>query len=219
MNGAQDLGGMMGFGPVEPEPNEPVFHADWERRAFALTIAMGEAGLWNIDQSRHARESLHPARYLASTYYQIWLEGLVRLLAEAQLVTREEIETGRQVARPAPVKRVLVAGDVAKVMAAGGPSAREPRAPARFRVGQTVRARNMHPFGHTRLPRYLRGRQGEVVRLHGAHVFPDSHAHGLGEDPQWLYTVRFAARELWGEEPNAADTVHADLWEPYLEPA
>jgi nitrile hydratase subunit beta len=219
MNGAQDMGGMMGFGPVEPEPNEPVFHAEWERRAFALTLAMGAAGLWNLDQSRHARESLHPARYLASTYYQIWLEGLVRLLAEAELVTREEIETGRQVAPPVPVKRVLKAGDVDKVMAAGTTYARDPRAPARFRVGQTVRARNMHPFGHTRLPRYLRGRQGEVVRLHGAHVFPDSHAHGLGEDPQWLYSVRFAAREVWGEERNAADTVHADLWEPYLEPA
>lgn len=219
MNGAQDMGGMMGFGPVEPEIDEPVFHADWERRAFALTLAMGAAGLWNIDQSRHARESLHPARYLASTYYQIWLEGLVRLLAEAELVTPMEIETGRQVAPPVPVKRVLAASDVERVMASGGPSAREPQAPASFRVGQTVRARNMHPSGHTRLPRYLRGRQGEIVAVHGAHVFPDSHAHGYGDDPQWLYTVSFTARELWGEDRAPGDAVQADLWEPYLEAA
>ena len=219
MNGAQDLGGMMGFGPVQPEENEPVFHAEWERRAFALTLAMGATGAWNLDTSRHARESLDPARYLTSTYYQIWLEGLARLLREASLVTSEELASGRQLAPPGSLKRVLAAGDVEKVMAAGAPTDREPPAAARFRVGDVVRARNMHPFGHTRLPRYLRGRNGEIVRVNGAHVFPDSHAHGLGEDPQWLYTVRFTARELWGDDRNAADAVHADLWEPYLEPA
>jgi nitrile hydratase len=218
MNGAQDLGGMMGFGPVEPEPDEPVFHAEWERRAFALTVAMGASGLWNLDGSRHARESLHPARYLSSTYYQIWLEGLTRLLGEAGLVTPEELAAGRQLVAPAPIRQVLAAGDVERVLTTGAGTSREPQAAARFEAGQTVRARNMHPFGHTRLPRYLRGRKGEVVSVHGAHVFPDSHAHGLGEDPQWLYTVRFAARELWGEDRNARDTVHADLWEPYLEP-
>ena len=219
MNGGQDLGGMMGFGPVEPESDEPVFHAEWERRAFALTVAMGAAGLWSIDASRHARESLHPARYLTATYYQIWLDGLVNRLLATRLITPDELESGRLQTPPLPVKRVLAAGDVERAMAAGGPSAREPQAPARFRQGDAVRARNMHPFGHTRLPRYLRGRQGEIVQVHGAHVFPDSHARGLGEDPQWLYTVRFTARELWGEDRNASDTIHADLWEPYLEPA
>lgn len=219
MNGAQDLGGMMGFGSVEPEEDEPVFHAEWERRAFALTLAMGATGAWNLDASRHARESLEPARYLSSTYYQIWLEGLARLLRETKLVTPEELETGRQVAPPAPLKRVLAAGDVDRVMAAGAPTDREPPAAARFRVGDTVRARNMHPFGHTRLPRYVRGRAGEIARVNGAHVFPDSHAHGLGEDPQWLYTVRFTGRELWGDDRNGADVVLADLWEPYLEQA
>jgi nitrile hydratase len=219
MNGAQDLGGMMGFGPVEPEPDEPVFHAEWERRAFALTVAMGASGLWNLDRSRHARESLHPARYLSSTYYQIWLEGLTRLLGEAGLVTPEELAAGRQREQPSPVPRVLAAADVDRVMAKGTRTSREAQAPARFRVGDVVRARNMHPVGHTRLPRYVRGRTGEIARVNGAHVFPDSHAHGMGEDPQWLYTVRFAARELWGEDRNADDGVHADLWEPYLEPA
>lgn len=219
MNGAQDLGGMMGFGPVEPENDEPVFHAEWERRAFALTLAMGATGAWNLDASRHARESLEPARYLSSTYYQIWLEGLTRLLSHAKLVTPEELATSRQMAPPGPLKRVLAAGDVDRVMAAGAPTHRVPPAAARFRAGDIVRARNMHPFGHTRLPRYVRGRTGEIARVNGAHVFPDSHAHGLGEDPQWLYTVRFTARELWGEDRNAVDTVHADLWEPYLEQA
>ena len=219
MNGAQDLGGMMGFGPIEPEHDEPVFHAEWERRAFALTVAMGATGAWNLDASRHARESLDPARYLSSTYYQIWLEGLARLLREARLVTPDELATGRPSAPPAVLKRVLAAADVETVVAAGAPTEREPQAAARFRVGDIVRARNMHPFGHTRLPRYVRGRIGEIARVNGAHVFPDSHAHGWGEDPQWLYTVRFTARELWGEDRNGADTVHADLWEPYLDPA
>ncbi|HUE45928.1 MAG TPA: nitrile hydratase subunit beta, partial [Aestuariivirgaceae bacterium] len=197
----------------------PVFHAEWERRAFALTLAMGATGAWNLDVSRHARESLDPARYLSSTYYQIWLEGLARLLREAELVTPEELATGRPRTPPAPLKRVLAAGDVERVLAAAAPMDREPQAPARFRAGDVVRARNMHPFGHTRLPRYARGRTGEIARVNGAHVFPDSHAHGLGEDPRWLYTVRFTARELWGDDRNATDAVHADLWEPYLEPA
>lgn len=219
MNGGQDLGGMMGFGAIEPEADEPVFHAGWERRAFALTLAMGAAGVWNLDTSRLARESLHPARYLSSTYYQIWLEGLSRLLAETGLVTAEELASGRKLAEPAPDARVLRPADVDRALAKGAPSDREAQAPARFHPGQRVRARNMHPFGHTRLPRYLRGRRGEIVRVNGVHVFPDSSAHGLGDDPQWLYTVRFTARELWGDDRNAADTVHADLWEPYLEPA
>jgi nitrile hydratase subunit beta len=219
MNGAQDLGGMMGFGPVGPEEDEPVFHADWERRAFALVLAMGATGAWNLDVSRHARESLDPARYLSSTYYQIWLDGLARLLREAELATVDELATGRTAAPPRPLKRVLAAADVDRALTTGAPTHREPQGAARFRAGDIVRARNLHPFGHTRLPRYVRGRTGEIARVNGAHVFPDSHAHGLGEDPQWLYTVRFTARELWGENRNGADAVHADLWEPYLEPA
>ena len=219
MNGAHDMGGMMGFGPVDPEPDEPVFHAEWERRVFALTLAMGAAGLWDIDRSRHRRETRHPAHYLNATYYQIWLEGLIGLMTDAGLVTAEEVSAGRSFEPPAPVKRVLAAGDVETVLAAGASAARAPQAPARFRLGEPVRTRNVHPRGHTREPRYLRGRLGEIVKVHGAHIFPDSRAHGLGEDPQWLYTVRFAARELWGEDRNAGDTVHADLWEPYLEPA
>jgi nitrile hydratase subunit beta len=219
MNGAQDLGGMMGFGPVDPEENEPVFHAEWERRAFALTLAMGATGAWNLDASRHARESLDPARYLSSTYYQIWLEGLTRLLSEAKLVTPEELATGHQVAPPASLKRVLAAADGDRVTAAGAPTHREPQAPARFRAGDIVRARNMHPFGHTRLPRYVRGRVGTVDQVRGVFAFPDTTAHGKGHKPQMVYGVKFSARELWGPDASATDTLMIDLWDDYVEPA
>ncbi|MGE0211173.1 MAG: nitrile hydratase subunit beta [Parvibaculaceae bacterium] len=219
MNGAQDLGGMMGFGPIASEADEPWFHAEWERRVFALTLAMGATGAWNLDQSRHARESLDPARYLASSYYEIWFEGLCRLMRERGLVTAREIEEGSAVDGPKPLKRKLAAGDVAKVLSAGGPTSRQASAAARFAPGDAVRARNMHPLGHTRLPRYLRGHAGKIVAVRGAHVFPDSHAQGDGENPQWLYTVRFSARTIWGEGRNPNDSVHADLFEPYLDAA
>lgn len=219
MNGAQDLGGMMGFGPVAPEADEPVFHADWERRAFALTLAMGATGSWNLDQSRHARESLPPAEYLSASYYEIWLKGLERLMLERGLVDASELRDGRLRLAPGDIRRKLPAADVARTLTTGGPTARQAPRPARFREGDRVRARNMHPSGHTRLPRYLRGHAGAVAAVRGAHVFPDSHARGGGEDPRWLYTVRFPARDVWGEDGGARDSVHADLWEPYLEPA
>lgn len=219
MNGAQDLGGMMGFGPVALETDELRFHAEWERRAFALTLAMGATGAWNLDESRHARESLDPALYLSSSYYRIWLEGIERLMLERGLVTAQELVEGWVTEPPKPLKRKLAAGDVAKALSAGGPTSCQASSPARFGAGDAVRTRTMHPVGHTRLPRYLRGHAGEIVAVRGAHVFPDSHAHGGGENPKWLYTVRFPARTLWGEDRNPNDTVHADLFEPYLEPA
>jgi nitrile hydratase len=217
MNGAQDLGGMMGFGAVLPEPVKPVFHHEWEKRAFALTLAMGAAGEWNIDMSRFARESMDPARYLASSYYQIWLAGLERLLDERGLVTGEEIAAGHALAGSRPVKRVLAAADVAATLARGGPTEREERVPARFRIGDRVRARNMHPEGHTRIPRYCRGRIGTVEAIHGVHVFPDSSAAGEGEAPAWLYGVAFAGSELWGDDGTPDSSVRVDLWEPYLD--
>lgn len=219
MNGVHDMGGMQDFGPVVPEPNEPVFHADWERAALALTLAMAAPGGWNIDMSRHARESLPPAQYLSSSYYQIWLAGIETLMAERGLVTPGEIDTGRVTVPPVAVKAVLTADKVAGVLARGGPVDRPAPAPARFAAGDRVRALNMHPEGHTRLPRYVRGHAGEIVRVHGCHVFPDASAHGLGERPHWLYAVRFAARDLWGEAASARDSVNVDLWEPYLAPA
>lgn len=215
MNGPQDMGGMMGFGPVLPEASEPVFHAEWERRAFALTLAAGRTGAWNIDQSRHARERIPPAEYWSSSYYEIWLAGLIRLMTELGLVGVDEIAAGRKLRPPLPVAQVLKADEVATVLAKGGPSDRPASVPPRFKSGDQIRARNIQPEGHTRLPRYARGRRGEIVLVHGCHVFPDSTAHGLGDDPQWLYAVKFATGELWGHDTS--DCVHIDLWEPYLE--
>jgi nitrile hydratase subunit beta len=219
MNGAQDMGGMMGFGPVMPEKDEPTFHAAWEGRAFALTLAMGGTGSWNLDQSRSARESLNPAQYLAKSYYELWIAGLEKLMAERGLVTPDEIAAGKALTPPKPVARVLSVDNVPATLRKGGPASRPATAPQGFQVGQRVRARNMHPAGHTRLPRYVRGHAGQITHVHGAHVFPDANAAGRGESPQWLYTVRFGAQELWGEAADPRGSVSVDAWESYLEPA
>jgi nitrile hydratase subunit beta len=216
MNGVHDMGGMAGFGPVVPERDEPTFHAEWEKRVFALTLAMGAARKWNIDTSRHARETLPPAQYLSSSYYQLWFAGLRKILSATDLVGEDELTSGKSTRPPEPM-RPLLAHDVAAVLARGTSYARPSSAPARFRLGDRVRARNIHVEGHTRLPRYVRGRAGEIIRVHGAFVFPDSNAHGRGEDPRWLYTVAFTAAELWGKTDNSM--VNLDLWEPYLETA
>ena len=219
MNGGQDLGGTHGHGPVKPEPNEPVFHDEWERRAFALTLAMGRPGGWNIDMSRFARENRPPGEYLSMSYYQIWLAGLVTLLEERELVIEKEIAAGHALGPARPVTRVLSPGDVAIVLYRGGPTERATNTSAAFKAGDKVRAKNINPPTHTRLPRYVRGRVGTVERVIGYHVFPDSNATGAGEDPQWLYTVRFDGRELWGPEGDPTTKVSVDAWEPYLEPA
>lgn len=218
VNGVHDLGGLMNFGPVVPERDEPAFHAAWERRAFALTLAMGATGRWNLDQSRDARERMAPAEYLSSSYYRIWIGGLERLMRERALVTREEIAEGCVRVPPLPGVAALAAGDVAATLARGSSTQRETTRRPRFAVGDAVRARTMHPATHTRLPRYCRGKRGAIVRVHGAHVYPDANVHGRGEDPQWLYTVRFEGAELWGPDTTAS-AVHVDCWEPYLEAA
>ncbi len=219
MNGAHDMGGQMGFGPVLPEANEPPFHADWERRALAITLACGAMGHWSIDASRHARESLHPLEYLSSTYYEIWTKALEKLLQAHEFVNGDELRAGHALVLPKVPNRVLRAADVAVALAAGSPSARPTTQAARFEVGQRVRAVNEHPAGHTRVPRYARGRVGTIERKHGMHVFPNSSAHGLGDHPQWLYTVAFAARELWGHDADPHLAVSIDAWESTLEPA
>jgi nitrile hydratase subunit beta len=218
MNGAHDMGGVHGFGPVEPEPNEPAFHATWERRAFAITVAMGATGEWNIDMSRSARENRSPADYLSKSYYELWLAGLEALLAERRLVSAEEVAAGRALGSPRPVQRVLAAGDVDRVLSQGTAVARVPTAPARFRPSDRVRAKNLHPGAHTRLPRYVRGHVGTIERVHGCHVFPDSNAAGAGENPQWLYAVGFDGRELWGPQGDPKLKVSVDAWESYLDP-
>ena len=218
MNGAHDMGGTHGFGKVEPEADEPPFHAPWERRVFALTLAMAMPGGWNLDMTRFARENMPPADYLGKNYYQIWLAGLETLLSERGLAGADEIAAGRPLHPAKPVARTLSPADVAQVLYRGSPTARPATAPARFAVGDQVRTKNMHPKTHTRLPRYVRGHVGAIERLHGCHVYPDSHALGRGEDPQWLYTVHFDGRELWGADADPTFKVSVDAWEPYLEP-
>lgn len=219
MNGAQDLGGSHGFGPVLPEPGEPVFHAEWEKRVFAMAMAMGFTGTWNLDGSRATRESLPPAQYLSSSYYRIWLEALEAQILAHGLATPEEIAAGRAVQPPAAVARVLTADILEPRFRAGFPSDRAPDAPARFTVGDAVTAKVMNPVGHTRLPRYVRGRRGRVEAVHGAFVFPDTNAYGRGENPTWLYTVAFEAAELWGPEADPGGRVTIAAFEPYLDPA
>ncbi len=217
MNGAHDMGGMQGFGPINPEPerSEPVFHADWERPVFALTLATGMLGKWNIDMSRHARERQRPADYLANSYYQTWLAGLETLLIEADLVTPEELETGKM-ALPANDIHAPNPEQAAKILAKGGPTLMESTITPRFQIGDKVRVINAHPTGHTRMPRYARGRVGTVDHYNGVHVFADLSALGRREgQPQ--YSVRFEARELWGNDATAKGGVYMDLWEPYLE--
>jgi nitrile hydratase len=219
MNGGQDLGGAVGFGPVVPEPNEPAFHADWEKRAFALTLAMARPGEWNIDASRFARENRDPGEYLSMSYYQVWFAALETMLKERDLVSDDEIIVGHALHEAKPVKRVLSPGDVLKVLHRGGPTERATDTRAAFKAGDKVRAKRINPPTHTRLPRYVRGHLGTIERVIGFHVFPDSNAHSGGEDPQWLYTVRFEGREIWGDGADPTVTVSVDAWEPYLERA
>ena len=219
MNGAQDLGGAQGFGPVVPEPDEPVFHADWEQRVFAMALAMGFTGAWTLDGSRAARESLPPAEYLSSSYYAIWLKALEKQVAEAGLATPAEMASGRAATPARAVARVLGRDGLEARFRTGFPSSRAADTPARFAVGETVIARNVHPTGHTRLPRYVRGRRGRIARVDGVFVYPDTSAHGLGEKPTWLYTVAFTAQDLWGESGDPGGLVTVAAFEPYLEPA
>ena len=218
MNGAADMGGMHGFGSVQIEPNEAVFHADWERRIFALNNAVGASGVWTLDAFRQMRESIPPPEYLALSYYALWVVSLERLMVEHGLATAEEVVAGRSLGSANPVVDKASAADIARMITRGSPYDRPPRAPARFKAGDRVRMRNMHPKTHTRLPRYVRGHVGVVARVKGYHVFPDSNAIGCGEDPHWLYTVRFDGCELWGENSDPTANVSLAAWEPYLEP-
>lgn len=219
MNGGQDLGGMMGFGPVEPEANEPVFHADWERRVLAMSVAMGPVGGWSIDHSRFSRENRPAHEYLAMSYYEIWFAGLKQLLIDFELATQNEIETGKVIAPAKKLKRTIKADEIGPMLSNGSPASRDLSGKPRFAIGDRVRARNIHPVGHTRLPRYVRGRSGMITHVHGAHKFPDAVALGDNAAAQWLYAVRFDGRELWGDEADPTVTVSVDAWESYLEQA
>jgi nitrile hydratase len=223
MNGVHDMGGLQCFGPVQPERNEALFHAPWEKRALALTLAMGATGQWNIDISRAARESLPPAVYLASSYYEIWIRALEVLVLQRGLVTPDECASGISAEPGKPLAHTLQAAQVAATLAMGSPTARPANAPARFRQGERVTARNSHPPGHTRLPQYVRGHFGTVQMVHGVHLFADARARRVvppfEDTAHWLYTVVFAAQELWGPDADPTVQVSVDAWEPYLEAA
>ena len=218
MDGVHDMGGMDGFGKVEPEPNEPVFHSEWEARVMAMNRAMGAGGAWNIDMSRFAREMLPPHVYLSSSYYKKWQLGMENNLIERGFIGADELAAGRALHPAKPLKRgKFTLESVERVMTRGS-FTRDAQAPARFKPGDRVRAKNIHPATHTRLPRYVRGHVGVVERLQGCHVFPDSVAIGAGENPQWLYTVVFAGPDLWGPESDPTVKVSVEAFEPYLEP-
>lgn len=210
-----DLGGREVPGAIVPEAEGDLFHAAWEPRALALTLAMGATGSWNIDASRGARETLPD--YAQLSYYQIWLAAMEKLMAERGQVLPDEIEAGRMLHAPVPVKRVLQAADVPQVLAKGSPTERPATAQARFAVGQQVRTHAAAVDHHTRLPGYARGKVGRIERVNGMHVFADANAQLLGEAPQWLYTVRFDGQALWGQDAEPGLTVSIDAWESYLE--
>jgi nitrile hydratase len=211
------MGGMAGLGPVAPEADEPVFHGRWESRVLAMTIASPTRG--NIDAGRHQRELIPGADYLPMTYYERWFRSLSDLLVKHGLVTRDELESGRAQPGSAMGTPRLTAAQVESAMSQPGSYVRETAAEPVFKPGDRVRALNLNPPGHTRLPRYVRGRIGMVERWQGAHVFPDSNAHGKGEDPRHLYRVCFSGPELWGPGADPTLSVRLDLWEPYLEHA
>ena len=219
MNGIHDMGGMDGLGPILREANEPVFHEAWEARMFGLAQASTHPAGYTVDLFRYLGEQMPAAAYLAQSYYERWYFLTALALLQGGMVTLAELSSGR--AAPGFARRAdaMTAEAVQSAITGGKDSTRESKAPPRFARGQSVRARNIHPAGHTRLPRYVRGRRGVILRRHGAHVFPDSRAMGGGENPQELYTVAFTARELWGPDAAAGDEIHLDLWESYIEPA
>lgn len=218
MNGVHDMGGMQGMGPIDPEPNEPVFHARWESRVFALRRAMGAWRKWNIDATRYQVELVPPAEYLALGYYARQFVAFLVMLERHGFVTRGELASGT--AEPQSTATPALRPEQARALVAlGVPTSRPIDSPPRFEVGQRVRARDLNPIGHTRLPRYVRGRVGTIARQHGGFVFPDTNAHFRGEHPQHLYSVRFEARDLWGADAGPRDGIYLDLWDGYLDPA
>jgi nitrile hydratase len=217
MNGVHDMGGQHGMGPVRYEKNEPVFHARWEGWVWALNRAMGAWRKWNLDAWRHDIELLPPVDYLRMSYYERWLTTLEGRVVKYGLVNKEEMETGRAAPGATKATPALTLATSSRWLNRGIASSQDPGIPPLFAVGERVRARNINPIGHTRLPRYARGKHGMVARDHGVYVFPDTNAHFQGEKRQHVYSVRFSARELWGEGASPLDSVHIDLWDDYLE--
>jgi len=222
MNSIHDMGGMHGFGPVQRKDNEPVFHKRWEGRVLGMMMTMSSHLGGNLDNSRHRSESLPPADYLGLGYYEKWLVRMESACIEASFVSREEINDlmhGKDVWAEDRFAKAVSAETLVTQLKSGRLSARHISEPPAFKISTSVRARNINPIGHTRLPRYARGKIGIVTADHGGHIFPDTNSCFDGENPQRLYTILFSAQELWGNDKNPKDTVCIDMWESYLEPA
>jgi nitrile hydratase len=224
MNGVHDLGGMHGLGRVDVEENEPVFHKPWEKTIFGTMLATLGQGLYNLDEFRHGIELMNPAHYLTSTYYEHWLESVEKNLVENGVIDRDELDAKtqefmRDPEAPVPEREdPELADNLSQLGRHGASTKREVVAKSRFEVGDRVRTRNIHPRGHTRLPQYVRDKQGVIERAYGAFVLPDTNAHGEGENPEHVYSVRFDAEEVWGDSAEPREVVYVDLWESYLEP-
>lgn len=220
MNGIHDLGGMQGLGPVYTETNEPAFHYDWERRVMAMFPALFANGAFNVDEFRHSIERMPPAHYLEGTYYEHWLHVFETLAVEKGAISIEEMKSGKAAPGSKVGTPVLTPAIVGPLLS-GGASARRPAdgVKAKFKVGDRVRSSVRNPPGHTRQPRYTRGKVGTIVLDHGVFVTPDTEAHHLGDCPQHVYAVEFTAQELWGRDASPKDTVRVDLWDDYLETA
>jgi nitrile hydratase beta subunit len=217
MNGIHDLGGMDGFGRVEPEPDEPVFHATWEGRVMAINRAMGAAGAWNIDMARAAREALAPDVWITSSYYQKWQRAMEKQVVAAGLVGADELAAGHASKPATPLPRAPLRAEGVDAVMTRGSFARSATSEPHFKAGDRVRTRNINPETHTRLPRYARNHVGIIERVQGFHTFPDRSALGEKDAAEWLYTVVFEARELWGADADATLKVSIEAFEPYLE--
>jgi nitrile hydratase len=220
VNGIHDCGGVDGLGRIARESAEPVFHAEWERRVFALLWALGFNGFWNLDEFRHAIERMPAIEYLQTSYYEHWLHAMETLLVEKHIASADDLSAAR--GRAAPRGHMSQSGApmntpaVVHLIANGFPSKILDGGAAGFKVGDRIRTRNINPSGHTRLPRYARGRQGVIERDYGVFPFPDRNAHG-GSAAEHVYLVRFSAQEVWGAEASTRDSLRLDLWEPHME--
>ena len=228
MNGIHDMGGMQGAGPIAPEHDEPVFHEQWEKNVFAIQIAASGQGLYSGAEFRHAIERMNWTHYLESSYYEHWLTAIETLLSEKGIISREELEARVKQVKEHP--EVIanfppsngsdqLASRLEQMVRQGGSTRRETGTTPRFELGDKIAVRNIHPGGHTRLPRYIRGKRGTIEKVHGSFNLPDTNAHGRGKNPESVYTVRFDAREVWGEQAAVRDSIYLDLWESYVEPA
>jgi nitrile hydratase len=219
VNGIHDMGGRHGMGAIPYEKNEPVFHEPWEGRVYALNRAMRAHGKWTLDIDRHALELFPPEEYLRLSYYERWLKRLETQIIKYGIATSEELESGKAASGSARVTPALTMAGAARFGVRNIPSPIDPAVRPLFKVGQKVRAKIVHPTGHTRLPLYARGKNGIIMRDHGVYLFPDTAAHGQGDKRQHVYSVRFTARELWGPQAPPRDSVHLDMWDDYLERA